>query len=139
MKQFAKKILSDPGKRDGLYWPVAKGEPESPIGPLVADATSQGYRKSSGELVPFHGYFYKVLTKQGNLAPGGARNYVRNGKMTKGFAFLAYPAEYRSSGVMTFMINQDGIIVQKDLGSGTSEIASAMSEFNPDESWDQYQ
>jgi hypothetical protein len=137
VKQYAKKILSDPGKRDGLYWPVAKGEPASPIGPLVADATSQGYKKGSGELVPFHGYFYKVLTRQGSLAPGGARNYVRNGKMTKGFAFLAYPAEYRSSGVMTFMINQDGVIVQKDLGPETTQAASAITEFNPDDSWDQ--
>jgi Protein of unknown function (DUF2950) len=107
------------------------------MGPLVADATSQGYRKGSGDLVPFHGYFYKVLTKQGQLAPGGARNYIRDGKMTRGFAFLAYPAQYRSSGVMTFMINQDGVIVQKDLGSDTTQIATAISEFNPDHTWGQ--
>jgi hypothetical protein len=134
---FAQKIISDPGKHDGLYWPVADDEPESPIGPLVADATSQGYRKGTGNLVPFHGYFYKVLTKQGQLAPGGARNYMHDRKMTRGFAFLAYPAEYRSSGVMTFMINQDGVIVQKDLGSNTAQIATAIAEFNPDRTWEQ--
>jgi Protein of unknown function (DUF2950) len=135
--QFAQKIISDPAKHDGLYWPVADDEPESPIGPLVADATSQGYRKGTGNLVPFHGYFYKVLTKQGQLAPGGARNYMRDGKMTRGFAFLAYPAQYRSSGVMTFMINQDGVIVQKDLGPDTTQIAAGIAEFNPDHTWEQ--
>jgi hypothetical protein len=135
--QFAQKIISDPGEHDGLYWPVADDEPESPIGPLVADATDQGYRKGTGGLVPFHGYFYKVLTKQGQLAPGGARNYMDDRKMTRGFAFLAYPAEYRSSGVMTFMINQDGVIVQRDLGSNTAQIATAIAEFNPDRTWEQ--
>jgi hypothetical protein len=135
--QFAQKIISSPAKHDGLYWPMADDEPESPIGPLVAHATSQGYRKGTGDLVPFHGYFYEVLTKQGQLAPGGARNYIHDGKMTRGFAFLAYPAEYRSSGVMTFMINQDGVIVQKDLGPDTTQTASAIAEFNPDRTWEQ--
>jgi len=134
--QFAQKILSDPGKHNGLYWEAAEGQPGSPIGPLVASATAQGYKKDSGgNPIPFHGYYYRVLTEQGKNAPGGARNYLVNGKMTNGFAFLAYPAEYRASGVMTFMINQDGIIVQKDLGPDTAKLASEMAVFNPDKTW----
>ena len=138
VQQFAAKIASEPGKHDGLYWVAAAGEPESPIGPLVASATAAGYRKDSGgALVPFHGYFYRMLTKQGKNAPGGAKSFVEDGRMTGGFAFLAYPAEYRSSGVMTFMINQDGVVVEKDLGPDTGKIASEISEFNPDKSWSQ--
>ncbi len=134
--QFAQKLLSDTGKRNGLYWETSEGQPESPIGPLVASATAQGYKKDSGgNPIPFHGYYYEVLTRQGRNAPGGAKNYLVNGKMTAGFAFLAYPAEYRASGVMTFMINQDGIIVQKDLGSDTAKLASAIAEYNPDKTW----
>jgi hypothetical protein len=134
--QFAQKILSDTGKRNGLYWETSEGQPESPIGPLVASATAQGYKKDGGgNPIPFHGYYYEVLTGQGRNAPGGAKNYLVNGKMTEGFAFLAYPAEYRASGVMTFMINQDGIIVQKDLGSDTAKLASAITEYNPDKTW----
>jgi hypothetical protein len=134
--QYARKILSDSGKHNGLYWEAAEGQPESPIGPLVASATAEGYKRdSSGSPIPFHGYYYKVLTKQGRNAPGGAKNYVVHGKMTNGFAFLAYPAEYRASGVMTFMINQDGVIVQKDLGADTARLASAITEYNPDKTW----
>jgi hypothetical protein len=134
--QFAQKILSDPGKHNGLYWEAAEGQPESPIGPLVASATAEGYKKGSeGNPVPFHGYYYKVLTRQGRNAPGGARNYLDDGKMTRGFAFLAFPAEYRASGVMTFMINQDGVIVQKDLGPDTAKLASEIGEYNPDKTW----
>src|SRR3984893_6034657 len=134
--QFARKILSDSGKYNGLYWEAAEGQPESPIGPLVASATAEGYKRDgSGSPIPFHGYYYKVLTKQGSNAPGGAKNYVVNGKMTNGFAFLAYPAEYRVSGVMTFMINQDGVIVQKDLGPDTAKLASSIAEYNPDKTW----
>jgi hypothetical protein len=137
VKQFAQKIISDEGERNGLYWPAAEGQARSPIGPLIASATAEGYKKQSSAPIPFHGYYYKVLTRQGKNAPEGAKNYLVNGKMTKGFAFLAYPAEYRSSGVMTFMINQDGVVVQKDLGPKTAAIASQTSEFNPDKSWDQ--
>jgi hypothetical protein len=134
--QFAQKIMSDTGKRNGLYWETAEGQPESPIGPLVASATTEGYTKDKGgSSIPFHGYFYKVLTRQGENAPGGAKNYLVNGKMTKGFAFLAYPAEYRASGVMTFMINKDGVIVQKDLGPDTAGLASETAVFNPDKTW----
>jgi hypothetical protein len=135
--QFARKVQSDPGKRDGLYWPVAANEPESPIGPLIAGAVAEGYQTGTGAPVPFHGYYYKILTRQGPNAPGGAKNYVVNGKMTKGFAFLAYPAKYRASGVMTFAANQDGVIIQKDLGPNTAQLVSAISEFNPDRTWDQ--
>jgi Protein of unknown function (DUF2950) len=134
--QFARKVLSDSGKQDGLYWEAGEGQPESPIGPLVASASAEGYKKDSGgSPIPFHGYYYKVLTKQGRNAPGGAKNYLVNGKMTKGFAFLAYPAEYRASGVMTFMINQNGVIVQKDLGPDTAGLASEIAEYNPDKTW----
>jgi hypothetical protein len=134
--QFAQKILSDTGKHNGLYWETADAQPESPIGPLIASASTEGYKKDSGgSAVPFHGYYYKVLTGQGKNAPGGAKDYLVNGKMTNGFAFLAYPAEYRASGVMTFMINQDGVIVQKDLGPDTSKLASAITEYNPDKTW----
>jgi hypothetical protein len=137
-KQFARKILSDPGTHNGLYWAVVEGEPESPIGPLIANATAEGYKRGSGgKPVPFHGYYYRVLTQQGVHAPGGARNYLSNGKMMHGFAFLVIPAEYRASGVMTFMVNQDGVIVQKDLGAKTGQVANAITAFNPDKTWDQ--
>ena len=134
--QFAQKILSDSGKRNGLYWEPAEGQPESPIGPLIASASAEGYKKdSNGNPIPFHGYYYKVLTGQGKNAPSGARDYLVDGKMTNGFAFLAYPAEYRSSGVMTLMINQDGVIVQKDLGPETAKLANEITSYNPDKTW----
>ena len=136
--EFAQKILSDTGKQNGLYWETAEGQPESPIGPLVAKATAAGYKRDSGDNpIPFHGYYYKILTEQGKNAPGGAKKYLVDGKMTNGFAFLAYPAEYRASGVMTFMINEDGVIVQKDLGPDTAELADAISECNPDKTWEE--
>jgi Protein of unknown function (DUF2950) len=134
--QFAQKIMSDAGKHNGLYWEAADRQAESPIGPLVASATAEGYKRGeNGSPLPFHGYYYKILTKQGRNTHGGAKNYLVDGKMVKGFAFLAYPAEYRASGVMTFMINQDGVIVQKDLGSDTNKLASEMTEYNPDKTW----
>jgi Protein of unknown function (DUF2950) len=134
--QFARTIMSTAGKENGLYWETAEGQPESPIGPLVASATVEGYKRNSGgNPIPFHGYYYKVLTRQGRDAPGGAKNYLVNGKMIRGFAFLAYPAEYRASGVMTFIINQNGVIVQKDLGPDTAKLASEIIEFNPDQTW----
>jgi DUF2950 family protein len=134
--QFAQKILSDPGKHNGLYWETTEGQPESPIGPLIARAIAEGYKKDSGgNPIPFHGYYYKVLERQGKNAPGGAKKYLVDGKMTNGFAFLAYPAEYRASSVMTFMINQDGVIVQKDLGSDTAKMANTIADYNPDKTW----
>jgi hypothetical protein len=136
--RYADKFYSDPSQQNGLYWKTEEGQPDSPIGPLVADATIGGYKRDAGGAPrPFHGYYYRILTKQGKNAPGGARNYILDGKMTKGFAFVAYPAEYRSSGVTTFMVNQDGIIVQKDLGPETAKIADELTEFNPNKTWDQ--
>jgi hypothetical protein len=135
VKQYAVKIVSDPGKHNGLYWKVAAGEPESPIGPLIADAVSAGYTKKQGGPTPFHGYIYKHLNSQGSAAAGGAKEFMADGKMTGGFGVLAYPAEYRNSGVMTFMVNQDGIVYQKDLGPDTAKIAAAMTQYNPDPSW----
>jgi len=135
IKQFAQKVQSDPGKHDGLYWSVRSGEEESPIGPLMADATAEGYKTGAAAAIPFHGYYYRVLTSQGKNAPGGAKDYLVDGKMTQGFAFIAYPATYRASGVMTFMINQDGVIVQKDLGTDTAKAANKITEYNPDATW----
>jgi len=137
VKQFARKIQSSPGKHDGLYWPVSSGEEESPIGPLIGDATAEGYQTGATAPIPFHGYYYRILSRQGKNAPGGAKDYLVEGKMTQGFAFLAYPATYRASGVMTFMINQSGVIVQKDLGPDTAKVANKITEYNPDKSWDE--
>lgn len=136
-KQYARKILSTEGTQDGLYWKTAPGEPDSPIGPLVAEASQQGYRDiKQGQKVPVRGYYFKMLTKQGADAPGGAKDYIVDGKMTGGFAVLAYPAKYRSSGVMTFLVDADGDVMQKDLGSKTSELAEAIDSYNPDKSWE---
>ena len=134
-KQYALKFISDPGKQDGLYWESPEGQPKSPLGPLLAYATSEGYSAKPTAHAPFHGYYFRMLSKQGGNAPGGARDYVMNGKMVSGFAFVAYPAEYGNSGVMTFMMSQDGVLVEKDLGKTTGETASAITEFNPDASW----
>ncbi len=134
--QYAQRILSEEGQHNGLYWSAAAGEPESPIGPLIAKAVAEGYKKGQGgQPVPFHGYMYRVLTRQGKHAPGGVRNYIRNGRMTGGFAFLAYPASYRSSGVMTFLVNQSGDVLQKDLGPDTTKLAQEVTTYNPDNSW----
>ena len=132
---FAAKFISDTGKQNGLYWESPEGQPKSPLGPLAAFATREGYSLKPDSHVPFHGYYFHMLTRQGSHAPGGAKDYVVNGKMTGGFAFVAYPAEYRNSGVMTFIINQDGVLLQKDLGKTTTETAAAMTEFDPDPSW----
>jgi hypothetical protein len=134
-KQFAVKFISDPGKQNGLYWKSAEGQPQSPLGPLAAFATSEGYSAKPDAHTAFHGYYFRMLNGQSDKAPGGAKDYIVNGKMTGGFAFVAYPAEYGNSGVMTFMINQDGVLLQKDLGKTTTETATAMSKFDPDASW----
>jgi hypothetical protein len=134
--EYAQKIFSDEGQHNGLYWKAADGEPESPIGPLVAAAVAEGYAESRvGPATPYRGYYYRILTRQGKNGPGGAKSYIANGKMTGGFAFVAYPAEYRSSGVMTFLVNQDGVVDQKDLGESTDSFAKAIEEYNPDSSW----
>ena len=126
VKHFAMRAVSSPGKRDGLYWPTAPNAPESPLGPAFADARpGQAY----------HGYRYKVLTEQGKDAPGGARSYVRNGLMTEGFALVAWPERYGDSGVMTFIVNRDGQVHQKNLGRNTAGVAKQMKAYNPDSSW----
>jgi hypothetical protein len=130
--QYAQKFISDQGQQNGLYW---SGQPRSPLGPLIAFATAQGLKVQPNQHQPFYGYYFAILDKQGAGAIGGAKDYVVNGKMTGGFAVLAYPAEYRQSGVMTFLINQNGPLLQKDLGNSTDQVASAMTEFNPDKSW----
>lgn len=131
---FAQRIISSSGKKDGLYWPAAQGEKESPLGEAVAAATRQGYRVG-GARAPYHGYYYKILTRQGPNAPGGSINYVAGGRMIGGFALVAYPAEYGNSGVMTFLVNHQGEVFEKDLGPGTAKIAGAMTAFNPDRTW----
>jgi len=133
--QYATKFISDTGKENGLYWKSTVGQPESPLGPLAAYATAEGYRAKPDAHTAFHGYYFHMLKGQTDKTPAGARDYLLNGKMTGGFAFVAYPAEYGNSGVMAFIINQDGVLLQKDLGKTTTEIATAMSEFDPDADW----
>jgi Protein of unknown function (DUF2950) len=134
-KQYAVKFISDAGKQNGLYWDSTEGHPQSPLGPLAAFATDEGYKVKPDSHVPFHGYNFHMLTRQGSHAQGGAKDYVIDGKMVGGFAFVAYPAEYGNSGIMTFIINQDGVLFQKDLGKNTTATATAMSEFDPGEGW----
>jgi len=134
-KQYAVKFISDNGKQNGLYWDSPEGQPKSPLGPLVAFATTEGYSVKPNSHQPFHGYYFHMLNRQGSHAPRGAKDYVVDGKMLGGFALVAYPAEYGNSGVMTFIINQDGVLLQKDLGKTTTETATTMSEFDPDTSW----
>ncbi|BDV41970.1 hypothetical protein GURASL_08930 [Geotalea uraniireducens] len=135
--EFAQRLNSTPGKHDGLYWEAGEGEEESPFGPLAARADCQGYgpQFKAAQPEPFHGYYFKVLTAQGKDAEGGAFDYVVNGKMVLGFAMVAYPAKYRASGVMTFVVNQNGVIYQKDLGKETARLATAMKAYNPDPGW----
>jgi hypothetical protein len=134
-KQYAMKFISDPGKQNGLYWKSMEGQPESPLGPLAAHAASDGYTANPEGHTNFHGYYFRLLKGQTDNAPGGAMEYVVEGKPVGGFALVAYPAEYGNSGVMTFIINKDGVLLQKDLGKTTTEKATAMSEFDPDGSW----
>ncbi len=131
---YAERFISRPSKKDGLYWPTGQGEEQSPLGELFADASREGYRAGEGHS-PYHGYYYKILTRQGPAAVGGAVDYVVDGKMIGGFALVAYPAEYRNSGVMTFIVNHQGAIFQQDLGRRTAELAERMTSFNPDQSW----
>ena len=134
--EYAQEIFSDEGQHNGLYWKAASEEPQSPIGPLVAKAVAKGYAKRlDGAPTPYRGYYFLVLTRQGINSPGGAKHYIVDGKMTEGFAFVAYPAEYRSSGVMTFIVNKDGVVYQKDLGPQTDVLAKAMEEYDPATGW----
>jgi len=134
--EYARKIFSDEGQHNGLYWKPAEGEPKSPIGPLLASAIidSDG-RGRDGAPTPFRGYYFRLLTRQGENGPGGPKNYIANDKMTEGFAFVAFPAEYGASGVMTFIVNEDGEVYQKDLGQKSDTLAKAMKDYNPDSTW----
>ena len=134
-KQFAQKLVGDEGRHNGLYWHGDYSEFDSPIDPLIAYADGKGPKDQVGGPVPYNGYFFRILTSQGRHAPGGAKNYVVDGKMTGGFAFVAYPAEYRSSGVMTFVVNESGTIYEKDLGPNTTKLAEAMTAYDPDSTW----
>ena len=131
---YAQHIVSRPGNKDGLYWPAQSSEDESPLGELAASAATEGYRVGP-QRAPYHGYYYKVLTRQGPNASGGALDYVVRGRMIGGFALVAYPAEYRNSGVMTFLVNHQGNVYEKDLGPNTARIAAGMTAFNPDNTW----
>jgi hypothetical protein len=130
---YALKLISDEGLHNGLYWPTAEGEPASPAGAFVAAAAAEGY--SSGGRTPYHGYYYRMLYAQGPNANGGAREYFRDGLLTEGFAGIAWPADYGSSGVMTFIVNRDGVVFQKDLGEDTATAVEAIKVFDPDSSW----
>ena len=134
--EFARKFWSDEGKKDGLYWPAKEGEEKSPFGPLAAQAVSEGYQRKEDAPTPYHGYYYKMIKAQGKNAPGGEYDYVVNGKMILGFALVAWPADHGNSGVMTFMVNQDDTVYQKDLGPDTEKIASALEKYDPDETWE---
>ncbi len=135
VKQYAQRFISDDGKQNGLYWKSAEGQPKSPLGPLAAFASSEGFTAQAGKQEPFHGYFYRILTKQGADAKGGAKDYILNGKMTGGFGFIAYPEKYGDTGITTFIVGPNGIVYEKDLGKNTIETAQAATEFNPDKTW----
>jgi Protein of unknown function (DUF2950) len=134
-KQFAQRFVSDEGKQDGLYWNAAAGQAASPLGDLGDFAKAIGYKNSGDKPQPFNGYYFRILTKQGDKAQGGAKDYIVNGKMTGGFGILAYPVDYRNSGIMTFVIGKDGTVYQKDLGEKTADVAATMAEYNPGEGW----
>jgi hypothetical protein len=135
VKQYAQRIGSDPGKENGLYWNAAGGQNASPLADLGDFAKAIGYTSTGDKPQPFNGYYFRILTKQGDKAQGGAKDYLANGKMTGGFAVLAYPVEYRNSGIMTFVIGKDGVVYQKDLGEKTADLASATTEYNPGDGW----
>jgi len=139
--EYAQKLVSDPGQKNGLYWETKEGEKPSPLGPAIAMATKEGYKKmpgglsASGHPLPYHGYYYKILKAQGKNTPGGAYDYIANGKMIGGFALVAYPAKYGHSGVMSFIVHMDGIVYQKNLGKNSAKIAEALKQFDPDKTW----
>jgi hypothetical protein len=130
------KFKSSSGKRDGLYWPVAQNEPASPFGPLVAEAQAEGYANNKGlGPHPFHGYYFRILSRQGKDAPGGKKNYMSEGMLSGGYALVAYPEHWDQSGIMTFIVNQDGKVFERNLAEDTFKIASTMKEYNPDGNW----
>jgi len=133
--EYAQKFMSDPGKKNGLYWETKEGEELSPLGPAIAQAKKEGYKKSKNKPSPLHGYYFRLLKKQGEHAPEGAFDYIVKGKMTGGFAVIASPAKYGNSGVMTFIVNQDGVVYQKDLGKNTAKTSMEIKSFDPDKTW----
>jgi Protein of unknown function (DUF2950) len=135
LRQYAPRIVSTPGKKDGLYWPVASGEPQSPAGEILARMSAEGYTEEKGKPKIFRGYRFRVLKSQGPYAPGGARDYVVRGYMIGGFALVAFPVDYGVTGITTFIVNQDGIVYEKDLGPKTVAIATGMKAYDPDKSW----
>ncbi len=141
VSEYAQKFNSEPGKFDGLFWEVAEGQPQSPLGPLFAQAKAEGYKTkgASEKPSPFHGYYYRILTRQGANVPGGKYDYIINGNMIAGFGLVAFPAQYGSSGIMTFVVNHQGKVYQKDLGPKTTEIVEKMKEYNPDSTWEPFQ
>jgi Protein of unknown function (DUF2950). len=132
---YADHLMSAPGKRDGLYWKTSAAEPESPLGPAVSGAVREGYAPTHGQRIPYRGYLYRILGAQGPNAEGGAMDYREDGKLIGGFGLVAYPASYGKSGVMTFLVNQTGVVFEKDLGPKTSKTAEGMKRFDPDRSW----
>jgi len=132
---YAQYFLSRKNQRNGLYYPTKEGEPESPLGDLIAQARAEGYTGGQGKPTPYHGYHYRMLTAQGSHAQGGAYGYIAKGKMMGGFAVVAYPATWGASGVMTFLVSHDGVVYEKDLGPNTASIARAMTKFDPDDTW----
>jgi Protein of unknown function (DUF2950) len=135
VKQFAARFLSDEGRHNGLYWKSVNGEPEGPVGRLLTLASFENAVTQTSGSRPFHGYYFRILNRQGRHAPGGAKKYIVDGKMIGGFAFVVYPAEYRSSGVMTFIVSRDGIVYQKDLGPKTELRAQTLTQYDPDRTW----
>lgn len=141
VSEYAQKFRSEPGRFDGLFWEAAEGQPQSPLGPLFAQAKAEGYKAkdASEKPSPYHGYYYRILTRQGAHVPGGKYDYIINGNMIAGFGLVAFPAQYGSSGIMTFVVNHQGKVYQKDLGAKTAEIAEKMKEYNPDSTWEPFQ
>ena len=132
---YAQKFGSTPGKKDGLFWEAREGEEPSPLGPFSAKAAQEGYTRKSEKPSPYYGYYFKILKAQGKHAPGGAYDYVVKGNMILGFGLVAYPAKYGSSGIMTFIVNQEGVVYQKDLGKGTAKAVGSMKRYDPDPTW----
>ncbi len=141
VSEYAQKLRSEPGKFDGLFWEAEEGQPQSPLGPLIAEARAEGYKLkgAADKPSPYHGYYYRILTRQGPDAPGGKYDYIINGNMIAGFGLIAFPVHYGSSGIMTFIVNHQGKIYQKDLGPKTAEIAEKIKEYNPDSTWELFQ
>lgn len=133
---YAQRIMSSPGKKDGLYWPTEEGEGDSPLSKKFVEVIDEGYEPDGITPIPYHGYFFRILKSQGEGAEGGARDYVEDGRMTGGYALIAFPAEYNNSGIMTFIVNQDSQVLEKDLGEDTVEIAGKIETFSPDDTWE---